>query len=99
MSSNSIRAARSWASSRHPGYTERTVSSPGSLLVVFSDGMTEPENVYGEEFGHSAGESRGLRQRDLPVDRLAESMIAAAEQWAGSPEQADDMTVVVARMG
>ena len=31
--------------------------------------------------------------------RLAENLIAAAELWAGSPEQADDMTVVVARMG
>jgi serine phosphatase RsbU (regulator of sigma subunit) len=32
-------------------------------------------------------------------DRIAENLIAAAEQWAGSPEQADDITVVVARMG
>jgi hypothetical protein len=26
-------------------------------------------------------------------------LIAAAEKWAGTAEQADDMTVVVARMG
>jgi phosphoserine phosphatase RsbU/P len=84
----------------HPGYTERTIEiSPGSLLVVFSDGITEPENVYGEEFGIQRVKAEVLRQRDLPVERLAESMISAAEQWAGSPEQADDMTVVIARMG
>ncbi|MFZ1205049.1 MAG: SpoIIE family protein phosphatase, partial [Candidatus Acidiferrales bacterium] len=84
----------------HPGYTERTIQiSPGSLLVIFSDGITEPENVYGEEFGLQRVKAEVLRQRDLPVDRLAENMIAAAEQWAGSPQQADDMTVVIARMG
>ncbi|HEX4075277.1 MAG TPA: SpoIIE family protein phosphatase [Candidatus Acidoferrales bacterium] len=84
----------------HPGYTERTIQvSPGSLLVVFTDGITEPENVYGEEFGLQRVKAEVLRQRDLPVDRLAENMIAAAEQWAGSPQQADDMTVVIARMG
>lgn len=83
-----------------PGYTERTVSvAPGSLLVAFSDGITEPENVYGEEFGIQRLRAEVLRHRDLPVNRLADNVIAAAEQWAGSPEQADDMTVVVARMG
>jgi phosphoserine phosphatase RsbU/P len=84
----------------NPGYTERTLEvCPGSLLVAFSDGITEPENVYGEEFGVQRVKAEVLRQRDLPVARLAENMISAAEQWAGSPEQADDMTVVVARMG
>jgi phosphoserine phosphatase RsbU/P len=84
----------------NPGYTERTVEvTPGSLLVVFSDGITEPENVYGEEFGMQRLKAEVLRQRDISVGRLAENLISAAEQWAGSPEQADDMTVVIARMG
>jgi hypothetical protein len=30
---------------------------------------------------------------------VAESLITAADEWAGTPEQADDMTVVVARFG
>lgn len=84
----------------NPGYTERTIEiHPGSLLVVFSDGITEPENVYGEEFGIQRLKAEILRQRDLPVARLADDLISAAEQWAGSPEQSDDMTVVIARMG
>jgi len=29
---------------------------------------------------------------------VAESLMAAAEEWAGTPEQADDMTVIVARL-
>ena len=72
---------------------------PGSLLVLFSDGLTEPENVYGEEFGRLRVRAEILRQVNLPPQRLAENLIAAAEQWAGTPEQADDITVVVAHMG
>jgi hypothetical protein len=29
---------------------------------------------------------------------VGESLMIAAEEWAGTPEQADDMTVVVARL-
>ena len=84
----------------NPGYTERTIEvPPGSLLVVFTDGITEPENVYGEEFGIQRLKAEVLRQRGLPAERLAESLVSAAEQWAGTPEQADDMTVVIARTG
>jgi sigma-B regulation protein RsbU (phosphoserine phosphatase) len=72
---------------------------PGSLLVLFSDGLTEPENVYGEEFGRQRVRAEILRQMSVPPQRLAENLIASAEQWAGTPEQADDITVVVARMG
>jgi len=80
-------------------YTQCTLAvTPGTLLVGFSDGLTEPESVYGEEFGIERLKSEVLRQRDMPASRLAENLIAAVEQWAGTPEQADDMTVVVARM-
>ncbi len=81
-------------------YTQGTLKvAPGSVLVAFSDGLTEPENVYGEEFGMDRLRDEILRQRDTPPQRLAENLIAATEQWAGTPEQADDITVVVARMG
>ncbi len=81
-------------------YTQRSIKvEPGSLFVLFSDGLTEPENVYGEEFGNARLRDEVLRNRNVPPQRMAENLIAAAELWAGSPEQADDMTVVVARMG
>ena len=81
-------------------YTQQTIHvAPGSLLVAFSDGLTEPENVYGEEYGSQRLKEEIMRQRANVPDRIAENLIAAAEQWAGSPEQADDITVVVARMG
>jgi len=81
-------------------YTEAMLHvAPGSLLVAYSDGLTEPENVYGEEFGPSRLLEEVLRHREELPRRLAEDLLAAAEQWGGAPEQADDMTVLVARLG
>ncbi|MGH9774479.1 MAG: PP2C family protein-serine/threonine phosphatase [Candidatus Acidiferrales bacterium] len=71
---------------------------PGGVLVAFSDGLTEPENVYGEEFGTDRLVQEALRHRDRPPKVLAENVLDAVEQWAGTQEQADDMTVIVARM-
>ena len=80
-------------------YESVTIDAPpDSLLVAFSDGLFEPENVYGEEFGTPRLTDEILRHRDAAPQRMAESLIDSAEQWAGTPEQADDMTVVVARL-
>ena len=40
-----------------------------------------------------------LRLRKIAPATIVDSLVSAAEQWAGTPEQADDITVVVARMG
>ncbi len=77
-------------------YAEETIRvEPGSLMVAFSDGLVEPENVYGEDFGMQRLTDEILRFRREKPSNLAESVLAAVEGWAGSQEQADDMTVVV----
>ncbi|HXR32481.1 MAG TPA: SpoIIE family protein phosphatase [Verrucomicrobiae bacterium] len=72
---------------------------PDSVLIGYSDGLVEPENVYGEEFGVSRLEAAAQRVRHASPRRIAESLMTTAEEWSGSPEQADDMTVIVARLG
>jgi sigma-B regulation protein RsbU (phosphoserine phosphatase) len=80
-------------------YTQVTVEvPPGSLMVAYSDGLTEAANVYGEEFGGRRLKEEILRHQDLPAQGLMEALITAAEKWTGTQEQADDITVVVARM-
>lgn len=81
-------------------YTQRTLQvKPGAVLVAFSDGLSEPENVYGEEFGIARLKEEAIRLRHLSAAKMAKGLIGVAEQWAGTAEQADDMTVLVARMG
>jgi sigma-B regulation protein RsbU (phosphoserine phosphatase) len=72
--------------------------APGSLLLAYSDGLVEPENVYGEEFGARRLAEVILRHRQAAPRTLAETLVNAAEEWGGSAEQVDDMTVIVAQM-
>jgi phosphoserine phosphatase RsbU/P len=79
-------------------YQEGSLSvPPDALFVAYSDGLVEPENVYGEEFGIPRLEDAAIRAKGATPLMVAESLMAAAEEWAGTPEQADDMTVIVAR--
>jgi sigma-B regulation protein RsbU (phosphoserine phosphatase) len=71
---------------------------PDALLVGYSDGLVEPENAYGEEFGIRRLREAALRAESFSPRQVAESLMTAAEEWAGTPEQADDMTVIVARL-
>jgi len=72
--------------------------APDSLLIGYSDGLVEPENVYGEEFGIARLREAAVRVQSAKPLMVAESLMAAAEEWAGTPEQADDMTVIVTRL-
>jgi sigma-B regulation protein RsbU (phosphoserine phosphatase) len=69
----------------------------GGILVAYSDGLIEPENVYGEEFGTTRLVDVATGNKNASSHVIAEAMMQAAEEWSGSPEQADDMTVIVMR--
>ena len=69
-----------------------------NILIAYSDGLVEPENVYGEEFGITRLKDAAMRLNGSTPRTIALGMMQAVEDWAGTPEQADDMTVIVARM-
>jgi len=69
----------------------------GGMLVAYSDGLIEPENVYGEEFGTTRLIDLATRNKEASSHVIAEALMHAAEEWSGSLEQADDMTVIVMR--
>jgi sigma-B regulation protein RsbU (phosphoserine phosphatase) len=78
-------------------YEEGTmVLEPGSILMAYSDGITEPENVYGEQFGRARLIEEVQRNLGERPEGILEAVVAAVDHWAGSPEQSDDMTVVLA---
>jgi phosphoserine phosphatase RsbU/P len=73
------------------------VLNPGDLLVCYTDGITEPENAYGEMFGEE-------RLIDLIKKHAAEDdhaivkiVLDSVRSWTGSPELHDDMTLLLAR--
>ncbi len=78
-------------------YEEQTVELyPGDIFIAFSDGMTEPENEFGE-FGEDRLVETIAMYRHLPLERISEYAIAAVQDWIGSTEQPDDVTLVLAR--
>ncbi len=80
-------------------YQEGVVDVPrDAVFIAYSDGLVEPENAYGEEFGVSRLEAAAQRARQGDPKRIATALMTAAEEWSGSPEQADDMTVIVAKL-
>jgi sigma-B regulation protein RsbU (phosphoserine phosphatase) len=79
------------------GYDEGSVQlRRGDIFLAYSDGVTEPENDYGE-FGEQRLVELVQENRDLPLDRIAEIVTAAVDDWIGAAEQPDDVTLVLAR--
>lgn len=78
-------------------YAEETVELyPGDIFIAFSDGITEPENEFGE-FGEDRLIENVAANRHQPLERITEHVISAVQDWIGSTEQPDDITVVLAR--
>jgi sigma-B regulation protein RsbU (phosphoserine phosphatase) len=79
------------------GYEERTIDlAPGDIFLAFSDGVTEPENEFGE-FGEQRLIEIVRGHRHLPLARISEMVTSAVGDWIGPGEQPDDITIVLAR--
>lgn len=71
---------------------------PGDILIAYSDGVTEPENEFGD-FGEERLVEVVQRHRHLPLDVIAGQVMHALRAWIGEQEQPDDITLVLARYG
>jgi sigma-B regulation protein RsbU (phosphoserine phosphatase) len=79
-------------------YEEKTVAlEPGDLLLAYTDGIVEPENVYGEMFGEERLKDLAVKYAKADSSELIAKTMEAVVQWTGSSELQDDMTMVVAR--
>jgi len=68
----------------------------GEIFVAYSDGVTEPENDYGE-FGESRLIDLVRSNRHLPLPQISQIVTMAVDDWIGDKEQPDDVTLVLAR--
>ena len=81
----------------HRNYPEASVAlRQGELFVAYSDGVTEPENDFGE-FGEQRLIDLVWEHRDQPLARISEIVTGAVADWIGANEQPDDITLVLAR--
>jgi len=68
----------------------------GDIMVAYSDGVTEPENDFGE-FGEMRLMEVVARYRDQPLHVISNKVMQALDAWIGAEEQPDDITLVLAR--
>jgi phosphoserine phosphatase RsbU/P len=71
--------------------------SPGDLVIVCSDGVTEARNTAGEEFERdrliaTVGSSHGAK-----AETVVAQLLAAVRAFSAGASQADDITVLVLR--
>ncbi len=77
-------------------FEERSVQlEPGSLLVLYTDGLSEAQDPNGDNFG-----AEGVRQAahaclDQPAKAVAERIVGAARDHCGAGPLVDDMTALV----
>jgi phosphoserine phosphatase RsbU/P len=69
---------------------------PGEILLAYSDGVTEPENEFGE-FGEERLIDLVSANRRLPLVQISQTVTSAVDDWIGDNEQPDDITLVLAR--
>jgi sigma-B regulation protein RsbU (phosphoserine phosphatase) len=79
-------------------YEEATVRlSPGSLLVLCSDGITEALNPEGELFGSERAMALLREHRAKSARQILDLLIAAIRQYAGTMNQVDDVTLMIVK--
>jgi len=70
---------------------------PGDVLVLYTDGVTEAENVHAEPFGTERLSAIVRSSAGLPARTIKDRIIDAVEAFMGDAPPFDDTTLVVIR--
>ena len=77
--------------------TQRRPFLPGSAIVLYSDGITEAENVAGDEFENGRFEVLLRENLDATPAELRDRIAQSVDAFVGDAPQKDDQTLVIAR--
>jgi PAS domain S-box-containing protein len=72
--------------------------SPGDILLLHTDGITESENGEGEFFGVERLRETIRRHGNRPAGEIIDAVFQELSVFTGAREHADDMTMVVIRV-
>ncbi len=70
--------------------------SPGDVLALYTDGITETSNGEGEEFGEQCLIDALRQQRQLSCEALLTAIVDEVRRF-GPDEQHDDITAIIAK--
>jgi sigma-B regulation protein RsbU (phosphoserine phosphatase) len=69
----------------------------GDILLLYTDGITEPENEYDEMFGEDRLIETVQRVAGKSNEEILCEVFQAVQEWTFAPETADDMTMMMIR--
>ena len=75
----------------------RTDFPPGSLLVLYSDGITEASNALGEEYGPTRLRQAVTEAAAMPAEAAARHILHSATGFVGGEKPHDDQSILVLR--
>lgn len=70
---------------------------PGDVLVLYTDGVTESQNLSGEEFGYNRLVEAVKQSLDKPAREMIASLQMAVLEWTASAGANDDVTFFVVK--
>jgi len=70
---------------------------PGDTMVLYSDGVTEAQNLAGEEFGEARMADVLQRYYQEPATVVLEKLVDAVQVFAKGAEQYDDVTALIVK--
>ncbi len=73
------------------------VLEPKDLLLLYTDGISEPQNDYDEMYGEERLIELVKKNAHLSDEGIINAVMEAVKQWTGSDELQDDMTLLIAR--
>ncbi len=80
-------------------YTDTIIPlSPGDILTLYTDGVTEQENQVPEQFSLDRLKQVVLANEADSASAIVSDITSAVSTFAGPTEQEDDLTVVIAKI-
>jgi sigma-B regulation protein RsbU (phosphoserine phosphatase) len=70
---------------------------PGSVLLVFSDGISEAQNAEGAEFGEDRIASFVVDNRHRSAEEIRRLLFVEVDSWSIGVERGDDQTLVIVK--
>jgi serine phosphatase RsbU (regulator of sigma subunit) len=71
---------------------------PGDVLVWYTDGIVECENMAGEEYGEKRFRASVRRAAALDAGEMRDAIVADATAYFGDTPRKDDITMIVGRI-
>lgn len=80
----------------HLSYEQEIVQmQSGDVLIAFTDGLPEAQDINGEEFGDERIQETLAETASLPVNEIRDEILRRVQAWCADAAQYDDLTFIV----